>query len=155
MKNTFFNKLILSLIITLTLGQATMLTPTYAQATVASVCEGSYDPDSPTPYAIVCPVIKVLNVLILFGGAIFLGMVFLTGYKYSMAWGDPKGIQGAHNTATFAVVGLLLVVGIFTILRIIGTIFSIDTSFTSPQGPFEKLLQALEDLLNFANIAAP
>ncbi len=153
MKNTFLKKLILSLLITLASAQAVMLTPIYAQATVASVCEGSYDPDSPTPYAIVCPAIKVLNVLILFGGAFFLGMVFLTAYKYSMAWGDPKGIQGAHNTATFAVVGLLFVVGVFAILRIVGTIFSIDTAYTSPQGPFEKLIQALEDLLNFANIS--
>lgn len=50
-------------------------------------------------------------------------LVFITfiigGFKYITAGGDPKAIQAAHSTLTYAILGLILVVLSFSIILLI------------------------------------
>ena len=60
-----------------------------------------------------------LNILILISSAIFVGFVVFAAYKFASSEGDPKGIQGAKQSLTYAVIGLLVVVGVFVINAVV------------------------------------
>ena len=49
-------------------------------------------------------------------------MLILGGYKYITSGGDPKGIEGAKKTLTYAVGGLLLILLSLLILNLIENI---------------------------------
>ncbi len=90
--------------------------PAYAQS---ADCVG-YDPNDVASLAqIVCPAARLVNILLYFAGAVFVAMIFVGSIKYAMSLGDPKGAIGANQTLTYAVIGLIAVLGVFSILNII------------------------------------
>lgn len=60
----------------------------------------------------------VTSLLALGGIALFL-MLLTGGFKYLTSGGDPKAVEGAQKTLTYAIGGLVLLAGSFMILRII------------------------------------
>jgi hypothetical protein len=99
---------------------------------------------APSPMAIICPIVRLLNVLVLSAGAIFVIFVFISAIKYALSQGDPKALQASQQTLTTALIGMLIVVGVYTILTIIKNVFGLQGNLTDP---FGSLGENLADLL--------
>ena len=135
----------------LTLTVLTGFSVSYSATTVAGAC-ASVNLDNPSPIAIVCPFVRLLNIAVLSVGAVFLGMVVYGGIKLSLSLGDPKGYQGAQQTWFWAVVGLKVVLGFFTILVIVDNIFGLGLMTNGPIGIFDNLVTGISDLLTKVGI---
>ena len=134
--------------LTLTLVVFSTLLLTNIQPAFAVNCPTTVDEiDNPTPDQIVCPFMRVINTLVLSSGAMFVIMILFGAIKLSMAMGDPKGFDAAKGTMTWAVIGFLIVVGVFVILTIVTKIFGIDAGILDPfqliQDKIQKLMTDL------------
>lgn len=65
---------------------------------------------------------KIINWVFPLVGLVFLAMFIFGGIKFILSGGDPKQAEGARNTLTWAVAGLILVLLSFAILRLISLI---------------------------------
>jgi hypothetical protein len=62
-------------------------------------------------------------------------MLIMGGFKFITAGGDPKAIEGAKKTLTYAIMGIVLVALSFLILQFISTFTGVDvTQFKIFQG---------------------
>lgn len=97
------------------------------------------------PRFIICPFIRILNLGLYASGialAIFIGYGAI---KMSLALGDPKGLQGASKTWTFALIGFFIIVGSIFIISVTAKLFgntSLSYSFI-----FNKISENWIDLL--------
>lgn len=91
----------------------------------------------PNPLALICIVVRLLNVLVLAVGAIFVMFVFMSAIKFAMAQGDPKALQGAKQGLTVAIIGVLIVVGVFAILTILRNVLGLKYQLLT--NPFDVL----------------
>ena len=71
---------------------------------------------------------KALNILVLSCGAIFIAYLVFGAYKFATAQGDPKGIAGAKQSLTYAVIGLCIVIGVFAINSIVVGILGLSST---------------------------
>ncbi len=91
-----------------------VLSPVYAQ---------SPSPDPPAHLSDIGTVVQNIIKLLAPAAAIaFLVMILVGGYKFVMSSGDPKNIASARSTLIYAVIGVVLVVAAWLILKLIGTI---------------------------------
>lgn len=148
-----FNKILICIFI---IAFSVVVVPartTYAAGAAFSCPDTPNYDDNPDPRLIVCPIIKVLNVLVLTGGAVFVGMLFFSAFKFAMSQGDPKGVQGAKDTATLAVMGFVIVIGLFVIITFVKNAFGINTGVVAnANGPFDTFITGFQRLLKFANV---
>lgn len=71
--------------------------------------------------------VNILVPTLIFGAAIiFLAMLFVGGYKIMMAAGEPDAIASGRNTITFAIIGLVIIMISFLVVRIIGFVLGVD-----------------------------
>ncbi|MCJ7792997.1 MAG: pilin [Candidatus Marinimicrobia bacterium] len=77
-----------------------------------------------------------LNIAIRLAGlAVFL-MLIMGGFKYMTAGGDAKAAESARNTITYAILGLVLIIGAYVFLRLIKEFTGVDvTLFRFPSAP--------------------
>lgn len=54
-----------------------------------------------------------------FAGIILFILLIIGGFRYITAGGDPKAVEGAKKTLTYAILGVILVASAFLILRLI------------------------------------
>lgn len=69
-----------------------------------------------------CAEVTILRVLGLVGTialALFLVMALLGGLRYATSQGDPKAVEKAKNTLQNAVIGLVLIVVAYLVLRLV------------------------------------
>ena len=65
-------------------------------------------------------------------GAITLFILLVTsGFKYLTSAGDPKAVEGAKKTLTFAIGGFVALLFSYLILRVIGQLTGTDTILTN------------------------
>lgn len=76
--------------------------------------------DVPTLSCIGEVVVRVVNALLLFAGAIALGFIIWGGIRFILSSGDPKALGSAKNTLTFAIAGLILILTSFAIINFLG-----------------------------------
>ncbi len=62
---------------------------------------------------------SILNVAVQLAGVVAFVMIIVGGFQLLTAGGDPKKAQTAKNTITFAVVGLVLLIVAWLILKFI------------------------------------
>jgi len=62
-----------------------------------------------------------LNIAIQLAGVALFIMLIVGGFKYLTAGDDPKSAESARNTLTYAIVGLVAIIGGWFILRFIET----------------------------------
>lgn len=62
---------------------------------------------------------NIVEILIGLGGIIFFIMLIVGGFNYMGAGGDPKRIEGASKTLTFAIGGIVLLALSLLIFRVI------------------------------------
>lgn len=65
---------------------------------------------------------NVVTAAFLFAGIIALIFIILSGIKFLTSGGDPKQLEGARNTLTYAILGFILILLSFAILNFISGI---------------------------------
>lgn len=64
---------------------------------------------------------NVIGLLTPFAAVALLIMLVVGAFKFVTSGGDPKAVAGARSTLTYAVLGVILVVASYLILKLIGT----------------------------------
>lgn len=62
---------------------------------------------------------SVITTLLALGGIVLFLMLLSGGFKYLTSGGEPKAVEGAQKTLTYAIGGLVLLAGSFILLKII------------------------------------
>jgi len=71
---------------------------------------------------------NVVKYAIGFAGIVLFVLLLSGGFKYITSGGDPKAIDAAQKTITYAVLGLILVLVSYLILVLIKTITGVDVT---------------------------
>ena len=71
---------------------------------------------------------NVVEVVLALAGIVLFIMLISGGFKYITAGGDPKGIEGAKKTLTYAIGGMVLLAMAFLILRFIQEFTGVDVT---------------------------
>lgn len=77
---------------------------------------------------------NVVSVVLGFSGLVLFIMLVLGGIKYISAGSDPKAVEGAKKTLTYAIAGLVLVALAFLIIRVIEFVTGVNVSNFSVVG---------------------
>lgn len=100
---------------------------------------------------------RTVNVLVSISGTVFSIMILWAAYKYAMARGDPKALLGAKHTLMLAMQGIIIVVGFYTIMMILGGAFGVSGSLINPmtqlKSGFSGFIKAINDC-NAGNFAS-
>lgn len=122
---------------------------------LGSVCEELTEntwEKAPSPMAILCPLVRYLNLILYASAAVFVIMVFLSAIKYALSQGDPKALQGAKGSLTWAIIGFLVIIGVFTMLVILKNVLGLeDNVVLNPVGVLKKNLMDLFDKFGIKN----
>ena len=73
-------------------------------------------------------VVAIINVALMFVGAVCLIFLALGAVKFITSGGDPKAVKSARDTMTYAVIGTIIVVLVFVIANTFATLLGIPTS---------------------------
>lgn len=86
---------------------------------------------------------NIISVVVGLGFVALLVMLIWAGFRYLTSGGEPKIIQEAHQTVTWALLGILFLALAWLILQLIGvitgipvTFFDIKTLCRTPGGPY-------------------
>lgn len=69
---------------------------------------------------------NVLNWALILAGTVAVFFIIFSGIKFITSGGDPKQVEGARKTATWAIIGLLIILFSFAIINIIAGITGAD-----------------------------
>ncbi|MBP8591029.1 hypothetical protein KBI33_00985 [Candidatus Shapirobacteria bacterium] len=75
--------------------------------------------DVPTIYGLEGVVTNILNIIISVVGAILLFTLIMGGFRYITSGGDKEQTAKAKKTLTYGIIGLLVVMGAWLIIRLI------------------------------------
>ena len=75
--------------------------------------------DVPTIYALEVMVANILNIIIGLAGVVLLLMLIGGGFGYITSGGDKEKTAKAKNTLTYAILGLVVILGAWLIIRLI------------------------------------
>lgn len=119
-----------------------------AHAFFSSDCNvGSAGSGAPYPGDIICPLIRIVNLLILVAGV---GLAVFIGYgaiKLSASTGDPKAYEASLRTFWFAIIGFFVVVGSFALLFILDTTLGLGLGFSTPGEMVDRIRTSFDELL--------
>lgn len=65
---------------------------------------------------------NVITWALILAGTAAVFLIILSGIKFITSGGDPKQVEGARKTATWAIIGLLIIIFAFAIINIIAGI---------------------------------
>lgn len=65
---------------------------------------------------------NIVTAALVFVGVVAVFLIILSGIKFITSAGDPKQVEGARNTLTYAIIGLVVVLLSFLIINVIGRI---------------------------------
>jgi len=71
---------------------------------------------------------NVVTVILGLSGVVLFIMLIMGGFKFITAGGDPKAIESAKKTLTYAIGGIVLIALSFLILRFISTFTGVDVT---------------------------
>lgn len=75
-----------------------------------------------------CLFSNLLNVATTLAGIVFGIMLIVGGFKFIFAGGNPEGVKSAQNTLTFAVIGLVVMIGAWFVLLLIKQFTGVDVT---------------------------
>lgn len=78
-----------------------------------------------------CLPILIANIiywLLVFAGSVALFFIIFSGIKFLTSQGDPKQVEGARKTLTWAIAGLALILLSFAIVNIIAGVTGVSLS---------------------------
>ncbi len=76
---------------------------------------------------------NIVDWAIKLAGVVAVFFIIFAGFKFLTSGGDPKQVEGARKTLTYAIAGLIVVFLAFAIIKLIGTITG-ATCITLPFG---------------------
>lgn len=62
---------------------------------------------------------NIVTAALMFAGVAAVFFIIISGYKFMTSGGDPKAVEGARKTATYAIIGLVLILLSFAIVQFI------------------------------------
>ncbi|MFZ5365835.1 MAG: hypothetical protein ACOZBZ_00900 [Patescibacteria group bacterium] len=71
---------------------------------------------------------RILNIVTYFAVLAVFIMLVLGGFKYLTSGGDPKATESAQKTITYAILGLVFLIGIWLILKFIKVFTGVDVT---------------------------
>jgi hypothetical protein len=84
---------------------------------------------SPAAISDLVPVFtNVVKYALGFAGIVLFVLLLTGGFKYITSGGDPKAVEGAKKTLTYAIIGLVVILVSFLILVLIKTITGVDVT---------------------------
>lgn len=108
--------------------------------------------DAPHPLALVCIVARIVNVLLLSSGAVFVIVIIYGGIKLSIAQGDPKALEAGKDTLTQGVIGFLVILFLFALLYIGGNLLGVTGTGITPGWALDTLSENICKFLFFGGI---
>ncbi len=69
---------------------------------------------------------NLITAALVFAGVVAVIFIIVAGYKYLTSGGDPKKLEGAQKTLTFAIIGLFLIVFSFFIINMISYVTGVS-----------------------------
>ena len=69
---------------------------------------------------------NIVRAALIFAGVVALFFILISGIRLITSSGDPKAIEGARKTLTFAIIGLVIILLSFFIISMIGYITGVD-----------------------------
>ena len=69
---------------------------------------------------------NIVRAALLFAGVAALFFILISGVRLITSSGDPKAVEGARKTLTFAIIGLVIILLSFFIISVIGYITGVD-----------------------------
>lgn len=76
-------------------------------------------------------VTNVIGIAFLFLGAVTVLFLLWGAIRFVISRGDPKGIQEAQKTMTYAIIGAVVVLGAFILINMVTTAFGLPNILTS------------------------
>ncbi|MBI3559399.1 hypothetical protein HY085_03290 [Candidatus Gottesmanbacteria bacterium] len=74
---------------------------------------------------------NVIGIAFLFLGAVTVLFLLWGAIRFVISRGDPKGIQEAQKTMTYAIIGAVVVLGAFILINMVTTAFGLPNILTS------------------------
>lgn len=74
---------------------------------------------------------NVVQAMLAMGGVALFIMLLTGGFKYLTSGGDPKALEGAKHTLTYAIGGFVLLAFSYMLLRILGDVTGIKEAITN------------------------
>ncbi len=76
---------------------------------------------------------SIVTAIVQIAGVALFIMFIISGYNFLMSGGNPKQLEQAKNTLTYAIIGVVVIVSAYLILLIIGQFTGVDvTRFEIP-----------------------
>lgn len=69
---------------------------------------------------------NIVSIFLTLGGIALFVMILVAGFKWLSAGGDPKAIESAKQTLTWAIIGIVLLVGSYLIIIFIKEFTGVD-----------------------------
>lgn len=70
---------------------------------------------------------NVVQVVLILGGIVLFILLLSGGFKFITSGGDPKAVEGAKKTLTYAVGGLVLLAGSYLLLKLISDVTGVQS----------------------------
>jgi hypothetical protein len=71
---------------------------------------------------------KVITYALGLAGIVLFILLISAGFKFITSGGDPKAIEGAKKTLTYAIIGLIIILVSYLVLVLIKTITGVDVT---------------------------
>jgi len=71
---------------------------------------------------------NIVKIVLGIAGVTFFVLLLSSGFKFITSGGDPKALEGAKKTLTFAIGGLILIIASYLILLLIKEITGVDVT---------------------------
>jgi len=75
-----------------------------------------------------CLFSNVVGIILGIAGIVFFILLLSSGFKFITSGGDPKALEGAKKTLTYAIGGLILIIASYLILLLIKEITGVDVT---------------------------
>ncbi len=69
---------------------------------------------------------NIITALLTFAGVVAIFLIIFSGYKFITSGGDPKAVEEARKTLTYAIIGLLVILFSFFILNLISYVTGVS-----------------------------
>lgn len=99
----------------------------HAQTTSWTNTECVSHGDVPTILGFECLIANVLRVAVTFIGLAGFVMLLYGAYKFLISGGNSKGMEDAQKTLTFSIIGLVVALSAFLIVRLISEFTGVDS----------------------------
>lgn len=119
-----FRRTVVQLLLVAALVFAPFLTPARVSAqdfgfTWGGVCVGGAQNDVATIQGFECLIANILTVFIAIIGLAAFVMVVVAAFRYLTSGGNTKGTEQARSTLTYAIIGIVVALSAFIILRLL------------------------------------